>query len=78
MIITGKRKSKGVDSNVDMSYQKRIAYDHCGLSNQDPRSSSRYGKEPAGGKHYTKKRKQEDHKGIVINIITRTWYSLKY
>ena len=45
-----------------MSYQKRS-------SDKDPRSSSRYGKEPARERHCTKKRKQEDHKGIVISYI---------
>ena len=59
----------GVDSNVDMSYQKRRAYDDSRSPDRDPRSSSRYGKEPAGGRHYPKKGRKEDHKGIVITSI---------
>ena len=59
----------GVDSNLDVSYQKRRAYDDSRSSDRDPRSSSRYGKEPAGGRHYTKKAKQEDHKSITITCI---------
>ena len=69
LIITGKRKSMGVVSNVDMSYQKRRAYDDSRSSDRGPRSSSRYGKEPAGGRHYTKKGKKEDYRGIVIHCI---------
>ena len=52
-----------------MSYQKRRAYDYSRSTDRNLRSSSRYGKEPAGGKHYTKKGKQKDHKGIVITYI---------
>ena len=52
-----------------MLYQKRRAYDDSRSPDRDPGSSSRYGKELAGGRDYTKKRKKEDHKGTVITNI---------
>ena len=70
-ISTGKRKSKRVDSDEDMPHQKQQAYDHSTSSDEDSRSSSKYEKEPAGGRHYTKKGKLRptELKGIIIASI---------
>ena len=69
-ISKGKRKSERVDSDEDMPHQKQQAYDHSTSSDEDSRSSSRYGKEPAGGRHYTKKgilkRRLKELKGVII------------
>ena len=75
-ISTGKRKSKRVDSDEDMPNQKQQAYDHSTSSDEDSRSSSRYGKEPAGGRHYTKKGKLRptELKGIIIASINLFTY----
>ena len=78
LIITGKRKSKGVDSVTDMSYQKQRAYDDSRSPDRDPRSSSRYGKEPAGGQHYIKKGKQKGNGGIVITSIHLCHFVISY
>ena len=72
-ISTGKRKSKRVDSDEDMPHQKQQVYDHSTSSDEDSKSSSKYGKEPAGGRHYTKKgklkRRPKELKGIIIASI---------
>ena len=70
-ISTGKRKSKRVDSDEDIPHQKQQVYDHSTSSDEDSRSSSNYGKEPAGGGHYTKKGKlrPKELKGIIIASI---------
>ena len=70
-ISTGKRKSERVDSDEDMPHQKQQVYDHSTSSDEDSRSSSKYGKEPAGGRHYKKKGKlrPKELKGIIIAFI---------
>ena len=70
-ISTGKRKSEKIDSDEDIPHQKQQAYDHSTTSDEDSRSSSRHGKEPAGGRHYTKKGKlrPKELKGIIIASI---------
>ena len=72
-ISKGKRKSKRVDSDEDIPHQKQQVYDHSTSSDEDSRSSSKYGKEPAGGRHYTKKgklkRRPKELKGIIIASI---------
>ena len=72
-ILTGKRKNVGIDSDEDTSYQKLQAYDHSTSSDEDLRSSSRHGQEPAGGRHYTKKgklkRRPKEPKGVMIASI---------
>ena len=70
-ISTGKRKSKRVDSDEDIPHQKQQVYDHSTSSDEDSRSSSRHGKEPAGGRHYTKKGKlrPKELKSIIIASI---------
>ena len=80
-ILTGKRKNVGIYSDEDTSYQKLQAYDHSTSSDEDLRSSCGRGKEPAGGRYYTKKgklkRRPKELKGVMIasinlyiNIIT--------
>ena len=77
-ISTGKRKSKRVDSDEDILHQKQEAYDHSTSSDEDSKSSSRHGKEPAGGRHYTKKeklkRRPKELKGIIIASINLFTY----
>ena len=72
-ISKGKRKSERVDSDEDIQHQKQQAYDHSTSSDEDSRSPSNYGKEPAGGRHYTKKGKLKlrptELKGIIIASI---------
>ena len=70
-ISTGKRKSKRVDSDEDMPHQKQQVYDHSTSSDEDSRSSSRHRKQPAGGRHYTKKGKlrHRELNGIIIASI---------
>ena len=72
-ILTGKRKKVGIDSDEDTSYQKLQAYDDSTSSDEDSRSSSRHGKEPAGGRYYTKKGKLQrrpiEPKGVMIASI---------
>ena len=72
-ILTGKRKNVGIDSDEGASYQKVQGYDHSTSSDEDSRSSSRYGKEPAGGRYYTKKgklkRRSKEPKGVMIASI---------
>ena len=72
-ILTGKRKNVGIESDDDASYQKLQPYDHSTSSDEDSRSSSRRGKEPAGGRYYTKKgklkRRPKEPKGVMIASI---------
>ena len=68
-----KRKSERVDFDEDIPHQKQQVYDHSTSSEEDSVSSSRYGKEPAEGRHYTNKgrlkRKHKELKGIIIDSI---------
>ena len=75
-ISKGKRKSERVDSDEDIPHQKQQVYDHSTSSDEDSRSSSNYGKEPAGGRHYTKKGKlrPKELKGIIIASINLFTY----
>ena len=76
-ISTGKRKSERVCSDEDIPYHKQQAYDHSTSSDEDSKSSSK-GKEPAGGRHYTKKgklkRRPKELKGIIIVSINLCTY----
>ena len=55
-----------------MPHQKQQAYDHSISSDEDSKSSSK-GKEPAGGRYYTKKgklkTKPKELKSIIITSI---------
>ena len=55
-----------------MPHQKQQVYDHSTSSDEDSKSSCK-GKEPAGGRHYTKKgklkRRPKELKGIIITSI---------
>ena len=72
-ILTGKRKNVGIDSDEDTSYQKLQAYDQSTSSDEDSRSSSRHGKEPAEWRYYTKKgklkRRPKEPKGVMTASI---------
>ena len=59
-----------------MPHQKQQAYDHSTSSDEDSKSLSKYGKEPAGGRHYTKKGilRPTELKGIIIASINLFTY----